>query len=94
MFRMFLASVLYLALCVGANAQDVSGLLTGEMRGLVLHDAPQPASDLPFLRVRPGRTEGSPGGLRGAPHRPEFLGGTWCAPCRLRKLPVASDYLL
>jgi hypothetical protein len=56
-FRMLLASVLYLALSAGANAQDMSDLLTGEMRGLVVHDAPQAASDLPFLRV--DGTEGS-----------------------------------
>jgi hypothetical protein len=72
MFRMLLASVLYLALSAGANAQDMSELLTGEMRGLVVHDEPQPASDLPFLRV--DGTEGSACRLRGPSRRPEFLG--------------------
>jgi hypothetical protein len=41
MFRMVTASVLYLALLPGANAQDIGALLTGEMRGLVVHDDPQ-----------------------------------------------------
>ena len=45
MFRMVLATVLYLALGLGANAQDMSALLTGEMRGLVVHEEPQAASD-------------------------------------------------
>ncbi|MDG4649018.1 TlpA disulfide reductase family protein [Roseibacterium sp. SDUM158017] len=79
MVRMVLASVLYLALATGANAQDLDGLLTGEMRGLVIHAEPRPASDLPFLRV--DGDEGSLADYRGRMVLLNFW-ATWCAPCR------------
>jgi thiol-disulfide isomerase/thioredoxin len=79
MFRMLVASVLYLALPLGANAQGISELLTGQMRGLVVHDEPQASSDLPFLRV-----DGTEGALADYAGRHIVLNfwATWCAPCR------------
>lgn len=82
MIRSLCAPVLYIALALGANAaaaQDLSGLTTGAMRGVVLHDAPQAISSAPYLRA--DETEGTLSDFAGQVILLNFW-ATWCPPCR------------
>jgi thiol-disulfide isomerase/thioredoxin len=82
MIRILRSAVLYIAAGLGANtavAQDLSAYLTGEMRGLVVHDEPVAASTLPFIRA--DETEGALADYAGQYVVLNFW-ATWCAPCR------------
>ncbi len=85
MVRKLLFTAAYIAMGLGANpatAQDrarLAPLLTGDMRGLVVHDAPVAASALPFALETEG--EGTLSDYAGQIVLLNFW-ATWCAPCR------------
>ena len=82
MIRRMRLALLYIALGVGANGALAEGLdayLVGDMRGVVVHDAPVAASDLPFRLM--DETESSLEAYRGQHVLLNFW-ATWCAPCR------------
>lgn len=90
--RHFLSLVLYTALAVGANSasadlSEVEALRTDDMKKLVFHSDPQPASTVGFIDEND------------APHDlTQFQGkyvllnfwATWCAPCR-KEMPMLAE---
>ena len=82
MVRKILVTAAYIALGFGANtaaADDIDALLTGDMRGLVVHDAPVAVSASPFLTG--DEAEASLSDYAGQHVLLNFW-ATWCAPCR------------
>jgi thiol-disulfide isomerase/thioredoxin len=82
MIRLLRSAVLYIAVALGANAaaaQDLSDYLTGDMRGVVVHETPVAVPDLPFVLM--DETESSLAAYDGQVVLLNFW-ATWCAPCR------------
>jgi thiol-disulfide isomerase/thioredoxin len=90
MVRKILVTAAYIAAGLCANAamaEDLSALQVGDMRGLILHESPTAASELPFMRQ-----DGSEATLSDYAGQHVLLNfwATWCAPCR-EEMPSLQD---
>ena len=84
-----LVAALLTALAFGANpaAADIADLREGDMRKLVIHEAPQPVSDVAF-----DLGDGTQAALQDWDGQIVLLNfwATWCAPCR-HEMPMLSE---
>ncbi|MDK3073361.1 TlpA disulfide reductase family protein [Sedimentitalea sp. JM2-8] len=91
--RNLLLAFVYTALAMGANiaAADIAeweALRDGDMKKLVFHDTPEPASTAEF-DLEDGAGTGTLADYRGKYVLLNFW-ATWCAPCR-KEMPMLSE---
>ena len=89
MTRPLLTALLYATLALAANpaiagtlTEDLEALREGDMRKLIVHQAPRPVADVAFLDA-----DGQPVQVSDSNGKVRVLNfwATWCAPCRAEK---------